>query len=211
MKKFFCIYVALAWGLVAFAQTPKEIVTRMTEVWEEHEKEGVAMIVDTKMPIVGTMTVKEYALGDKTRTETKMLGVQLISWSDGVTEWDYTPKDNTVKIKNAPADASSADGDDDEMFGDIEKGYDYVLKEETADAWSVLLKKSKSNKDKDAPKTMEFVIAKDTYYLISFKTKMSGISVNMRDISFGVSEDFVTFNISKYPGVIIEDERGNKK
>lgn len=92
MKRIYCIAVTLIWAFAAFAQTPKEIVTRMTEVWDQHEKEGVATIVDTKMPIVGTMTVKEYALGSKTRTETKMLGVQLISWSDGVTEWDYTPK-----------------------------------------------------------------------------------------------------------------------
>ena len=32
----------------------------------------------------------------------------------------------------------------------------------------------------------------------------------MRDVSFGVSEDYVTFRLSDYPGATVEDERNKK-
>ncbi len=213
MKRVYCIIVTLIWAIAAFAQNPEEIVNRMTEVWEEHEKEGIVMTMDTKIPIVGTVTATEYALGNKSRTEAKILGSQIITWDDGVTEWEYSSKGNKVTIKSIATDSSASveSDDDDSMFGDIVKGYDFSLKKETADDWTIELKKNKSNKDKDAPKTMEFQIAKKTYYLITFKTKMSGISVTMRDISFGVKEETVTFNIKDYPGATVVDERNKSK
>ena len=202
MKKLVLAFMAvLAAVLAAVAQTPKEIVDRMEATMNAHEKEGVIMTVDLKLLIVGTTTSKSYMLGDKTRVEMKMMGVQIITWSDGEKDWTYISKDNTLTIEKSKGDASEAG--DTEMFSGITDGYDVTLKKETADAWYFLCKKSKSNKEKDDPKTIDLVISKKNYYPLSLKASVSGMTMTMREISFGVTEADVTCDPSKFPGVKI--------
>ena len=93
------------------------------------------------------------------------------------------------------------------MFEDITDGYDVSISKQTADAWYISCKKSKSNKSKDDPKNMELVVSKKDYSPISLSASMSGVKMTMRDISFGVTESMVTFNPDKYPGVKIVDKR----
>ena len=100
MKKLVLAFMAVLVSVVAaVAQTPKEIVDRMEATMNAHEKEGVIMTVDLKLLIVGTTTSKSYMLGDKTRVEMKMMGVQIITWSDGEKDWTYISKDNTLTIR----------------------------------------------------------------------------------------------------------------
>jgi hypothetical protein len=54
---------------------------------------------------------------------------------------------------------------------------------------------------------MTVVVANGSYYPISLSTKMSGITITMRGISFGVTEKQVTFNKSEYPNAKIVDKR----
>ena len=202
MKKLVLAFMAvLAAVVAAVAQTPKEIVDRMEATMNAHEKEGVIMTVDLKLLIVGTTTSKSYMLGDKTRVEMKMMGVQIITWSDGEKDWTYICKDNTLTIEKSKGDASEAG--DTEMFSGITDGYDVTLKKETADAWYFLCKKSKRNKEKDDPKTIDLVISKKNYYPLSLKASVSGMTMTMREISFGVTEADVTCDPSKFPGVKI--------
>lgn len=202
MKKLVLAFMAvLAAVVAAVAQTPKEIVDRMEATMNAHEKEGVIMTVDLKLLIVGTTTSKSYMLGDKTRVEMKMMGVQIITWSDGEKDWTYISKDNTLTIEKSKGDASEAG--DTEMFSGITDGYDVTLKKETADAWYFLCKKSKRNKEKDDPKTIDLVISKKNYYPLSLKASVSGMTMTMREISFGVTEADVTCDPSKFPGVKI--------
>ena len=202
MKKLVLAFMAvLAAVLAAVAQTPKEIVDRMEATMNAHEKEGIIMTVDLKLLIVGTTTSKSYMLGGKTRVEMKMMGVQIITWSDGEKDWTYISKDNTLTIEKSKGDASEAG--DTEMFSGITDGYDVTLKKETADAWYFLCKKSKSNKEKDDPKTIDLVISKKNYYPLSLKASVSGMTMTMREISFGVTEADVTCDPSKFPGVKI--------
>ena len=202
MKKLVLAFMAvLAAVVAAVAQTPKEIVDRMEATMNAHEKEGVIMTVDLKLLIVGTTTSKSYMLGGKTRVEMKMMGVQIITWSDGEKDWTYISKDNTLTIEKSKGDASEAG--DTEMFSGITDGYDVTLKKETADAWYFLCKKSKSNKEKDDPKTIDLVISKKNYYPLSLKASVSGMTMTMREISFGVTEADVTCDPSKFPGVKI--------
>ena len=163
------------------------------------------MTVDAKISILGTVTTKTYSLGDKMRSEGKMMGIEIITWTDGKTEWSYNSKTNEVKI-STQEESSETEGDA-EMFNDITDGYDVTIDKETDKAWYLLCKKSKSNKDKDDPKKIELAIAKKTYMPISLKTKMSGVTITMRDISFGVTEKQVTFDAKNYPGVKIVDKR----
>ena len=202
LKKLVLAFMAVLVSVVAaVAQTPKEIVDRMEATMNAHEKEGVIMTVDLKLLIVGTTTSKSYMLGDKTRVEMKMMGVQIITWSDGEKDWTYISKDNTLTIEKSKGDASEAG--DTEMFSGITDGYDVTLKKETADAWYFLCKKSKRNKEKDDPKTIDLVISKKNYYPLSLKASVSGMTMTMREISFGVTEADVTCDPSKFPGVKI--------
>lgn len=205
LKRLFSIICFLGMAGILVAQTPQEILSRMDAEMDKHDKEGIIMTVDAKVPILGTMTTKTYTLGDKTRIEANMMGVDIITWTDGETAWSYNSKKNEVEISKQK-ESSESEGDA-EMFNGITEGYDVTITKETAKTWELLCKKSKSNKDKDAPKKMELVVAKGTYMPVSLKTKVSGIGITMRNISFGVSEKQVTFNVNDYPGATIVDKR----
>lgn len=204
MKKLFGIMVFIVFATVAVAQTPQEIISRMEAEMEKHEKDGVSMIVDVKIPILGTMTTHTYTLGDKMCFKVSMLGTEVISWVDGDTEWTYNSKDNEIEIRKSEGTGEEGDMS---MFIGITEGYDVSIDKETTQAWYLLCKKSKSNPDKDAPKKIDLVVAKRTYFPISLKTKVSNMTMTMRDISYGVTEKQVTFNPKDYPNATIIDKR----
>ena len=207
MKRTVVFLAAFLFAATAFAQTPEEILTRMEEEMDRHENEGIYMTVDVKVPVIGTMTTRSWMLGDKSRIEGKMMGVEIVTWTDGKTEWTYNSKNNEVEIKNQDSGKASTGEGDAEMFSDIGEGYDLSIKKETPGEWHILCKKSKDNTDKDAPKTVDLVIAKGTYYPKSLSTKISGISLTMREVSFGVTEKQVTFNLADFPGAKVIDKR----
>ena len=207
MKRIFALLAALVLTIGAFGQSPKAIIAKMESVLEKHEKEGIVMTVDVKVPIVGTMTTKSWILGDKMRMEATLAGVKVITWTDGKTEWTYNTKTNKVEIKKMEGGSSSDSGGDTELFVGITDGYDVTLSKETDKVWYFTCTKMKTNKDKDDPKKIELAVAKGNYYPVRLSTKMSGITMTMRGISFGVSEKQVTFNKSDYPTATIEDKR----
>ena len=205
MKKLFCFFTCLALSVAAMAQTAEEILDKMDQVFGQYENSGLAMTVQTKIPILGTMSVKAYTLGNKSRMETRMMGVDLIIWDDGATEWTYNAKDNELEIANSKP-SSGEDGDAD-MFKGVADGYDVSIKKETAEAWYIQCKKSKTNTNKEDPKNMEIVVAKGTYHPVSLSTKISGASMTMKDLSFNVTEDQVTFDPKKYASAKVVDKR----
>lgn len=205
LKKLFSIIFFIALAGIAVSQTPQEIISRMEAEMNKHDKEGLVMTVDAKVPILGTMTTKTYTLGTKARIEASMMGMDVITWTDGQTSWTYNSKKNEVEISKQ--DGGGETEGDAEMFNGITEGYDVTISKETANAWNLLCTRSKSNKDKDAPKKIELVVAKGSYMPISLKTKVSGIGITLRNISYGVTERQVTFNAKDYPGVTIEDKR----
>ena len=178
----------------------------MKAIWEEHQNEGIIMTLDTKMPLLGTITMREYILGNKFRTEGKTLGIFATVWDDGVTVYSYADKTNTLKIKNSSGKTAAGDGDE-KLFIKVSEGYDLSIKKETADSWLILCKKSKDNPDDVLPDKMEVTVAKGTFFPISLKAKVVGIGITMRDISFGVNEDYVTFRMEDFPDVVVEDKR----
>lgn len=205
MKRIFTFLASMAVAFSAFAQTADEIVTRMDQEMSKHHAEGLIMTVSTKIPLLGTMDMRTWTLGDKSRGEATMMGETIVTYSDGTTSWTYDTKSNKIEIKNeTPGEKSN---DDSELFQGITEGYSVSIKKEYADAWLIECKKLKENKDKDAPKTMEIVVAKETFYLNSLKASMSGLTIKLKDIEFGVTEEDVTFNPDKYPGATIEDKR----
>jgi outer membrane lipoprotein-sorting protein len=207
MKRLFALITALALAVASFAQTPEEIVDRMSEAMEQLGNTGLRMTMDIKIPILGTMSTVAWSLGDKMRMEAEAMGKKIITWMDNDTEWTYTAEDNTITIKNRDAQKPSSEQENMKMLDSVTEGYDVFLKKETDTAWYLQCKKSKSNTNKDDPKTMDLVVAKGTYHPVSLSARVSGITVTMRDLDFNVTEKQVTFNKADYPGVTIVDKR----
>lgn len=208
VKRSLTVLAALLCAVTVSAQSAEEIVSNMEAAMSQHEKEGVVVTTDTKIPVVGTMSVKSYLLGDKMRLETKVMGVSILTWSDGVTTWVYNDKKNTIEIKDSDM-AGSDDAGDTGMFSGITDVYDVSISKETDTAWYIQCKKSRNNKAKNAPKTMNLVVAKGTFYPLGLSAKASGVNMRMYDISFGVTEADVHFDINDYPDAKIVDKRKN--
>ena len=206
MKRFISLLFALVLAATAMAQTAEEIVNRMDEVMTKHENDALVMTVDVKIPIIGTMTTLAYSKGDKSRVEGQMMGQSIITWSDGKTEWTYNGAKNEIEITKAKASSSEESGDA-EMFDGITDGYDVSIEKETNDAWYIVCKKQKNNPDKDAPKTMNLVVAKGTFFPKSLSAKMYGMTMTMRDLSFGFDEKLLDFHPEDYPDAKIIDKR----
>ena len=206
MKKIIGILISLLCSLAAFSQTPEEILDRMEKVIDQHQNDGVYMIIDLKLPIVGTLSTKTWVYGEKMRAVAKVAGVEVTTWLDETTQWVYNAKNNELEITNRKEESSSTDGDID-MFVGLTEGYDLSVKDQTDKTWHILCKKSKSNKNKGDPKTIDIVVEKDTYNPRSLSTKMDGITFTMRDLSFNVTEKQVLFNPKDYADATIIDKR----
>ena len=208
MKKLLSVIFFVAMAAVAVAQTPQEIVSRMQAEMDKHdESEGFAMTMDVKIIIVGTISSRSYVLGDKMRVEASRDGKQFVTWSDGKTDWNYDSEKNEIEITNAKARESTETEGDTKLFEGITDGYDVKIDKETETEWHIRCRRSKSNPDKDAPKKMDLVISKGTYWPVSLSTSMAGASVTMRNISFGVTEKQVTFDAKEFPNAKIVDKR----
>lgn len=120
MKKLFAtLFAIVAFVAVAIAQTPQEIVSRMETEMGKLEKQGVVMMADAKIPIFGTMTTKTYTLGNKSRSEGAMLGVEIVTWSDGETIWEYNVNENQVQIENVKLNTKSDSKGDLGLFSGV--------------------------------------------------------------------------------------------
>ena len=209
MKKLIAIISFIALATNAMAQTAEEIITRMEAEMSKHdESEGTAMTMDMKIIFVGTISSRNYVLGDKMRIEAiNDDGKNFVTWSDGKTEWVYDSEKNEIEIKNAKPKEKSETNGDTKLFQDITDGYEVKIDKETATEWHIRCKRSKSNPDKDAPKRMDLVVAKGTYWPVSLSTSVTAATVTLRDISFGVTEEQVTFNPNEFPNATIIDKR----
>lgn len=208
MKRSITLWLtSLCLSASALAQTPQEIVSRMESELDKHADDGVSMVVDVKVPVIGVLSTKTYLLGNKTRAEVKMKDVAVVNWTDGQTVWTYDSQKNEVTIGKQKSRDKSESENDMELFEGIAEGYDLSLDKETGEAWFIHCKKQKANKDKDAPKAMDIVVNKADCRPLSLSAKVAGVSMTLRDIAFGVTEQQVTFDAAEFPGATIVDKR----
>ncbi len=208
MKRFFALLTALTLAVAAYGQTAEEIVARMDAAMEQVSAEnGFRMTMDIKIPILGTLSSDAWSLGDKMRLEAQMMGKKLVTWQDGQTEWTYDSSEKTITIENQDKTKKSDEKENMKMFQSATEGYDVSIAKETSSAWTIKCKKNRFNTNKDDPKNMEIVIAKDTYYPMSLSAKVDLVTVTMRNLKFNVTEEEVTFNKADYPGATIIDKR----
>ena len=208
MKRIVTLIAALAMSVAAWGQSIEEILSKMEVEFNRGKTEGLIMTMDLKIPIIGTISTRTWTLGEKVKAVGTLAGASISTWSDGKTSWTYNSKDNTLEIKDFDPSKKSGGEEDSKMFEGITDGYDVSIKKETDTQWELLCKKSRTNKDKDDPKTMNLVVAKGTFKPISLKAKLSGVTMTMRDIDFGVSESEVTYDPNAFPGAVINDKRG---
>jgi hypothetical protein len=71
------------------AQTPEEVVERMTAELGKGDSLGMSFDFVMSIPILGEFRTTNYTLGDKMRIEMFEEGKRTINWSDGVTDWEY--------------------------------------------------------------------------------------------------------------------------
>ena len=202
-----CVLALALCAISARGQTPEEIISRMSAELEKYNSNRVAMTIEMTLPIVGKVSSKSYAIGEKVRLDATIKGITVSTWSDGVTVWTYNPESNEVGISSAAAGSGVESNGDMGMFNDITEGYAVTIESQTPDSWYLKCKKTKQNKSKDAPKTMDLVVAKGSYFPKSLGFKVKGIPVTMKDISFNVAESQVIFNMADYPGAKVVDKR----
>lgn len=209
MRRIFsCLLAGMLATSALFAQTPEEIIAKMNEATSRFDSEGFSMVMDIKIPLLGTFSSKMYTLGDKYKAILEVKGKKVITWSDGITDWDYDEPNNEITITRADPSGSDtgAEGSLSALDG-ITDGYDVKLKKETADAWYFHCTKSKTNPKKDDPKAMDLVVSKTTYLPISTSISEKGVKVTLHDFVVGVTEKEVTFNLSDFPKAKITDKR----
>ena len=209
MKRIATTLALIILSISAFAQTAEEIIARMEKTMEGVDQDGISLTMDIKIPIIGTVSTTSYNLGNKTKIEGGIGGDKLTTWTDGKTSWTYNGKTNKIEIEDDKISDTNKKNEDLSILSGVTDGYDVSIKKEDDKAWYILCRKSRDNKEKDDPKTMDIVVQKGTYWPLSISASLSGVKMTMRNISFGVDEKTVTFNIEDFPGVPIEDKRKN--
>ena len=189
------------------AQTTEEILARMDAEVNRFDKEGVSLVMDMRIPILGTYSTTMYMLGDKYKAILDVKGDHSISWSDGITDWDYDAAKNELTISHAKVSEDTEAESNVKMLDSITEGYDVKLKKETEQAWYFVCTKSKSNTKKDDPKKMDLVVSKATFLPISTSVSEKGIKITMRDFTIGVSEEEITFDPAQYKDAKVIDKR----
>lgn len=201
------LFAALLAATALWAQTPEEILARMDQEVARFDKEGVNMIMDIKLPLLGTYSTDMHILGDMYKATLRVKDEMSITWSDGITTWDYDSSDNELTISPAKPKEETDAQSNMEMLDSVTEGYDVKLKKETAEAWEFVCTRSKTNPNKDDPKKMNLVISKTTYLPISVSASEKGVRITMRDFAIGVTEEQVRFDPSKYQNAKIVDKR----
>ena len=209
LRVFFAAIVAAALSCATLsAQTTDEILAKMNEQLARTEAEGFAMDMVMKIPIVGTVSSHNMINGDNLRMEISGKDKRSITWTTPTTKWDYDSSTGEITITNKEPSKEDQKADSDlKAFDNLTKGYNVILKKETDEAWYFLCKKSRDNKDKDDPKTMDLAVSKATYLPIYLRAKKSMIGIGFENITLGVSAADVTFNPDEFPDAKIVDKR----
>ncbi|MBO6248564.1 MAG: hypothetical protein J6N54_07125, partial [Bacteroidales bacterium] len=92
------LFALVALAFSGFAQTADEIVARMEKEVARGEKEGVAMTMTMKIPLVDEIVTKMKVIGDDTRSVVKMKEEDMVIWTDKTTIRSYSSKSNEIVI-----------------------------------------------------------------------------------------------------------------
>jgi hypothetical protein len=171
----------------------------------------IEMTIDVTLMVKLTgMTIKCSEKNNKMRmfVESKVMGQELMveTGFDGQQEWRYIHRkdeDNKakrdtltiIKTTQKPKNENSVD------FG-IYKEYKTAKMKLDGKYYEITLSKPVK---KDSPSKVVMLIDKDKYYFREMKTKVKGVTMTMRlkKIKIGVSDDVFKLDINKYPNAVV--------
>lgn len=206
-KTIITLFAVLMAATTIWAQTPEEIIAKMDQEVARFEKEGVNVIMDIRIPLLGTYSTEMHILGNLYKAILNVKDKTVITWSDSITTWDYDSSENQLTISPAKKTEDTEAKSNMKMLDGVTEGYDVKLKKETDQAWEFVCTKSKTNTKKDDPKKMNLIVSKTTYLPISVSVSEKGVKITMRDFAIGVTEESVRFDSSKYQNAKIVDKR----
>lgn len=189
------------------AQTAEEILEKMSAEMNRGEAEGFSMDFIMKMPILGSISTHNQIRGEKIKSEIKSSEGDSIVWTDETTNWTYSPKTNEITIENRKTDGTKNNNSDMSQFESISHGYDVSIQKQTSEAWYIVCKKNKDNKEKDDPKRMDLAVRKADFLPIYLRASVSVVTISIENYSLGVSEESITFRAEDYPSAKIVDKR----
>ena len=127
MKRFLLTVAALFAVTALFAQTNEEILARMDAELATLDSNGFSMIMELKIPILGSYSTNMYTRGNKTKALVDVKGEKTILWSDSVTDWEYDVNKNELTISNAKSSKSSSDDSMSAVLTMSGQGYLYLF------------------------------------------------------------------------------------
>ena len=210
MSRFIAVLAAFLASAGLWAQTPEEILEKMDKATERFDTEGLSMVMDIKIPLLGTYSTTMEMVGNKYKAVLNIKGTQVMTWSDGVTSWIYDSSKNELVIENADPDQKADDGNLD-ILDSVSDGYDVTLKKETPDAWYFVCTKTKDNPNKDDPKKIDLAVSKHDYLPVSTSVSQKGVTITLRDFKAGVTQEQIKFDQSQFGDATIKDKRESSK
>jgi len=209
MKKIFCLVAAsmlAASSFIAGAQTPKEIVSRMDNVVKDLVKKGFAMDLEieySSMVKDGPIMKKEgpsriCILGNKVHITPYSNEANHEIWIDGEKIMIYSGMSNELHIIKDTTYLMNYKMLFHSLIAD-----NYDIESETDQAWNLKSTSTVYYESTPIVTTSRVTIDKKTYYPVSVSTCGSSNQTTFSNISFGVSEDEVTFNPEDYPEVVV--------
>ena len=208
------VVVAMIATVIIHAQIDPQVIEVLKKSQEKmsspHGTEIEMTVEVTLMVKLTGMTIKCSEKNNKMRmfVESKVMGQELMveTGFDGQQEWRYIHRkdeDNKakrdtltiIKTNQKPKNEHSVD------FG-IYKEYKTAKMKLDGKYYEITLSKPVK---KDSPSKVVMLIDKDKYYFREMKTKVKGVTMTMRlkKIKIGVSDDIFKLDINKYPNAVV--------
>ena len=216
MKKSFFAVLSLVCSMTVFSQTANEIVSQMEEYVNAHQQEGISYAVDMELMYANgnnatspEVTKTKLSSGSVFVHENKMRvdsdnGTEFIDM-DINRKWFVSSNNNEVLFDVAGTAADSRMQDCYNGLHFTRSAYRFSIMDETDDTWTIQGKRKLFTLH-DVEKEIILTIRKDTYQPVSvalFNAK-EGKALDItqvtrkKDITFGVTENQVTFNAADY-------------
>ena len=219
MKKSFFTVLSLVCSMTVFAQTANEIVSQMEQYVNSHLQEGISFAIDKELVYVDSYSTATSQVEVK---ESKLSSGSIFIYdnkmrvdSDNGTEyidldinrkWFVSSGNNEVQFE------ITGQGDinrmDDYYSGllFIRPAYRFTIKDQTDDTWTIYGKRKLLTRYNDVVKEIVLTVRKDTYQPVSVALYdvMDGKPFDVteitrkEDITFGVTQNQVTFNAADY-------------
>ena len=211
MKKSFFAVLSLVCSMTVFSQNANEIVSQMEAYVNSHQQDGVSFAIDKELMYVdsynsskklssGSIFIHDNKMRVDSDNGTEFINLDInrkwfVSSSNNEVQFDFTNKGDGNRINDYYSGLHF-----------IRPAYRFTIKDETDDTWTVYGRRKLFTRYNWVEKEIVLTIRKDTYQPVSVTlyNVMDGKYYDVAevtrkdDITFGVTENQVTFNAADY-------------